>query len=772
MFQYVLNVYTKFKQYQFFSVKINRINKRGGDTVAEKLDTVKGEVEDITYTNEINGYTVCVIDYEGEMLTLVGTMPFLGCGETITAMGKFTNHPTFGRQFKVEHYEKELPATESSMISYLASGAVKGIGPVLARRIVDKFGKDTFDVLEKHPEYLEDIKGVTRKKAREIGERFNAQFGMRNVMMYFNGIFSTSIAMKVYKRYGDASVDIIKRNPYILCEQISGIGFERADAIARQMGIDEHSHLRIEAGMKYILKMNLSRNGNCYLPSERLVSDTVRLLGVTDSEARSALRAIGATGEVVMVKYGETVAVYIDYAYRAEKYCAEKLKILSETSINIPDSKADRHIEMCEAEMGITFADLQRQAIKSALDYGMLIVTGGPGTGKTTVIRAMIKLFDGLGMDVLLAAPTGRAAKRMTSATDREARTIHRLLESGYATEDKEAEIFGRDEDNPLECDALIVDEISMCDIFLLSSLLRAVKPGTKLIFLGDSDQLPPVGAGDTLRDMIGSGAIPTVRLNEVFRQGEGSDIVFNAHNINNGRMPALDNKSADFFFMKRTNAETLVELICSLCSERLAKAYGYDPLEDIQVITPTRKGYAGTANLNSELQKVLNPYSTAKLEKKVGDIIYREGDKIMQIKNNYSQEWSYDDGRTGRGVYNGEIGLIERINTFEEYFDVNYDGRKVRYDLSQFDEVEHAYAVTVHKSQGSEYPCVVIPVFDAPPGLLTRNMLYTAVTRAKNNVILVGRSEKIQEMVENNSQVYRYTGLLRMLKKENSEIE
>ncbi len=734
--------------------------------MSEKLDVVKGEVEDITYTNEINGYTVCVIDYDGEMLTLVGTMPFLNCGETITAMGKFTNHPTFGRQFKVEHYEKELPATESSIIAYLSSGAIKGIGPVLARRIVDKFGEDTFDVLENHPEYLEDVKGVTRKKSREIAEKFREQFGMRNVMMYFNGIFGTGTAMKVYKKYGDAAVDIIKRNPYILCEQIHGIGFERADAIARQLGIDEHSHFRVESGMKYILKLNISRNGNCYLPVEKLLDETVRLLGVTRDEANSALKAIGAVGEIVIVKYGDTLAVYMDYAYRAEKYCAEKLKVLADTCINIPDSKADRHIDACEAEMDITFAPLQRLAIKSATDHGMLIVTGGPGTGKTTVVRAIIKLFDSLGMDVLLAAPTGRAAKRMTNATEREARTIHRLLESGYTGDDAGNETFGRDENNPLQCDALIIDEISMCDIFLMASLLRAVKPGTKLIFLGDSDQLPPVGAGDTLRDMLNSGAIPTVRLDEVFRQGEGSGIVINAHKINKGEMPNIDNKSEDFFFMKRNDPSALAELVCSLCSKRLPEAYGMDPFEDIQVITPSRKGVAGTISLNAALQNVLNPANTAKLEKQIGDITFREGDKVMQIKNNYSQEWEYSDGRSGQGVYNGEIGIIERINTFEEYFEVNFDGRKVHYDLTQFDEIEHAYAVTVHKSQGSEYPCVIIPILDAPPGLLTRNMLYTAVTRAKNCAIIAGSAERTAEMVANNRQLHRYTGLCTMLKK------
>lgn len=733
------------------------------------LETVRGEVEDITYTNEINGYTVCVINCDGEMLTLVGTMPFINCGETVTAMGKYMNHPTFGRQFKVEHYEKELPATESSIIAYLSSGAIKGIGPVAAKRIVDKFGSDTFEVFEKHPEYLEDVKGITRKKALEICNSFNAQFGMRNVMMYFNGIFSTGTAMKVYKKYGDASVDIIKRNPYVLCEKISGIGFERADAVAKKLGFDEHSHFRIESGMKYILKMNLNRNGNCYTPLEKLFEDTVKLLGVDRTEAGNALRNLCSLGEVTLIKYNNNFCVYLDYAYKAEKYCAEKLMLLADTCINIPDSRAESHIDAAQAEMGIKFAPLQRKAVKSVLNNGMLIVTGGPGTGKTTVIRAMIKLFDSLGMNTLLAAPTGRAAKRMTHATQREARTIHRLLESGYSGDSDVNESFGRDENNPLECDALIVDEISMCDVFLMASLLKAIKPGTKLVFLGDSDQLPPVGAGDTLRDMLNSGVIPTVRLEQVFRQGEGSDIVLNAHRINCGQFPSVFNNSEEFFFMMRNTEEELSKLICSLCSERLVRTYGFNPLEDIQIVAPSRKGKLGTVKLNAELQKVLNPPNVNKLEKKVGDIVFREGDKVMQIKNNYSQEWQYEDGRTGQGVYNGEIGTIERINNFEEYFEICFDGRRIRYDLTQLDEIEHAYAVTVHKSQGSEYPCVIIPVCDAPPGLLNKNMLYTAVTRAQRIAIIVGYICSLSDMVHTDYQIHRNTGLCPMLKKQKS---
>ncbi len=738
--------------------------------MAEKFDTVKGEVQDVTYTNEINGYTVCVIDYEDELLTLVGTMPFINVGETINAVGKFTIHPTFGRQFRVEHYEKELPTSEESIIAYLSSGAIKGIGPVIARRIVAKYGSDSLDVLENHSEYLSDINGISKKKAREIGESYAGQFGMRNVMMYFNGILTTSVAMKVYKRYGDAAVDIVKRNPYVLCENISGVGFERADAVARKLGVDEHSHFRIESGMKYILKMNLLRNGNCYMPQELLLSETTTLLGVTHEEAQNALRAIISLGQAIAVKYGDTLAIYIDYAYNAEKFCAERLKMLSDVSVNIPVKRANDYIDTAQAEMDLVFAPLQRKAIKAAVDNGMLIITGGPGTGKTTVIRAILKIFDAFGIDTLLAAPTGRAAKRMTHATGREARTIHRLLESGYGDDDNPSiTTFAKDEDNPLDCQALIVDEISMCDIFLLSSLLSAIRPGTKLIFIGDSDQLPPVGAGDTLRDMIKSEVIPTVRLDEVFRQSEGSGIVIAAHKINKGEIPATDNKSDDFFFMKRTSPKDVTELICSLASDRLVNAYNYNPVEDIQIITPSRKGITGTVNLNAILQSVLNPQSLSKTERKVGEIIYREGDKVMQIKNNYLQEWKYDDGRSGDGVFNGEIGTIESINNYEEKFSVNFDGRHVIYDMAQFDEIEHAYAVTVHKSQGSEYPCVIIPLFDAPPGLLTRNMLYTAVTRAQRQVILVGKTEVMTEMINNNRQIKRHTGLCSMLKKEDN---
>ena len=726
-------------------------------------EKVSGTVTDILFENKDNGYTVCVIaDDSGEEITVVGIMPMLACGEKLTAYGRWTHHASFGRQFSAESYQKELPASEDAIIEYLSSGAIKGIGPVSAKRIVEKYGTDTFDVLENHPEWLSDIKGITPKKARQIGESFGAQRGIRNIMLAFGDNIGPASALKIQQAFGDASVDIVRNNPYILCDRVKGIGFERADRIAASLGIEKNSVFRVESGIKFYLNTKLNTDGNCCMPKDETAVGAAKLLGVSGEDAESGIKRLLSVGELIQVRIDGVDMIYLSFVYRAEKYCAEKLLLLAKSAVNLPIVKAQQKIADVEAELGITFAPLQRTAIMSAVTEGLMIVTGGPGTGKTTVIRAIIKLFDSLGIETLLAAPTGRAAKRMSESTGRDARTLHRLLETEFTG--GESSRFSRDEDNPLDCGALIVDEVSMTDILLLSSLLRAVTPGTKLIFIGDSDQLPPVGAGDTLADMIKSGVIHTVRLGQIFRQSGDSMIVVNAHAINRGEMPRLDNKNSDFFFMQRDDGAALCELISSLVTKRLPEAYGFDSLRDIQVITPSRIGVSGVTNLNRILGEKLNPKAPSKKEISYRDTVFRECDKVMQIKNDYSVEWITDEGVGGEGVYNGDIGILESIDTVEEVFRVRYDDKVAKYDFSQLEEIEHAYAVTVHKSQGSEYPAVIIPVFDAPPTLLTRNMLYTAVTRAKKLVILAGRIRKIEQMVKTENRSKKYSGLAYML--------
>lgn len=739
-------------------MEITDEKKSGGETVT-------GTVENIIYKNDANGYTVCDIDCGGLPVTVVGTLPFLNEGETVTVTGEWTVHSSFGKQFRAEHYEKQLPTSRETILSYLSSGAVSGIGPVLARRIVDKYGEDSLDVLENHPDWLAEINGITMKKAVKMHESYCEQFGMRNVMMFFNGYFGPATAVKVYKRWGAASVDVIKNNPYILCEEINGIGFERADGIASGLGIDKNSPFRLASGIKYVLGLEMGKNGNCYLPMELLIEKSAALLHADAEKISDAIAALTVKTELIAIKFGDETAIYLSALYEAERYCADKLFELSKTAINIPLSKTERYISDVERENDIIFAEKQREAITRAVTDGLLILTGGPGTGKTTVIKAILTLFDALEIDCALAAPTGRAAKRMSLATGREAKTIHRLLEADYGGDSKMH--FQRDDGNPLDAGAVIIDEISMADILLLSALLKAIKPGTKIILIGDSDQLPPVGAGDCLRDILNSGVFGYVRLDTIFRQAQSSLIIENAHRINRGEMPVLTVKDKDFFFMPRGTASEAAAVCAELCEKRLPKAYGYDPLADIQIITPTRKGESGTAAINKLMQSVLNPPSAEKRERAVRDVVYRVGDKVMQIKNDYMQPWKSKDygGVAGEGVYNGDTGVITDIDLREEKFTVEFDDKISEYDFSQTDEIEHAFAVTVHKSQGSEYPCVIIPLVDAPYGLLTRNMLYTAVTRAQQRVIIVGKEETVGLMVSNNRQVKRYTGLCRMLK-------
>lgn len=738
--------------------------KTADNSIQPERLTVKGIAEDIVFQNPDNGYTICVIDSDGEPITVTGIMPGVAEGEMLTAEGKWVNHPTYGRQFAVESYSKEMPATAAAILTYLSSGAVKGIGPVTAKRIVDIYGEDSLNVIEEHPEWLSDIKGITVKKAKEISESFKNQYGMRQVMLYFQGLLSPNLALKVYKQWGNAAIDILRQNPYLLCDEVDGVGFEKADTFAKSLGVTNEDEDRLIAGVKYVLYAELNRNGNCYMPLDILVKRASEMLGVTPENIKESVVSLSHRSEIVAVKYGDTTAIYLENVYRTEKYCAEKLKLLCDTMTEIPLLDPDAEIAKVEKNTGIKFASFQADAIRFSTTEGVVIVTGGPGTGKTTVIRAIIEMFSSIDIKVCLAAPTGRAAKRMTAATDMPAKTLHRLLECEYTDDDKLA--FQRDEDNPLEFGAVIVDEASMVDIFLFSALLRAMKPGTRLLLIGDADQLPPVGAGDVFGDLIKCRSFVAVRLNEIFRQSSDSLIITSAHLINNGKLPPIDNKGKDFFFMPRSNGRELQSLIVELCRTRLPKAYGFDSLSDIQVLCPSRKGEGGTNAINAVMRDLFNPPSPKKCEYTAHSTTFREGDKIMQIHNNYDVGWVTSDGKEGSGVFNGDIGFIVKIDSENQTVIFKFDDdRLCECDFAAFDDIEHAYAITVHKSQGSEYRAVIIPLLDLPRGLMTRNLLYTAVTRAKNLAIITGKLGVMCEMIENNTRMTKYTGLANMLK-------
>lgn len=725
---------------------------------------VKGIIEDIVFKNNDNGYAICIIDCDGEPVTLTGIMPGINEGEMMSASGTWVNHPTYGKQFSVISYSKEMPATSAAILTYLSSGAVKGIGPVTAKRIVDIYGEDSLSVIEEHPEWLSDIKGITPKKAAEISESFRNQYGMRQVMLYFQGLLSPNLALKVYKQWGNAAIDILRQNPYLLCDEVDGVGFEKADTFAKSLGFSTDDEDRIIAGIKYVLYMFLNRNGYCYMPIDELSQKSSELLGVTYEQVRECIVILSHRGDIVAVKYGDTTAIYLENVYRTEKYCAEKLKLLCDTKADIPLLDADEEIAKVERDTGIQFANFQADAIRFSTEEGVVIVTGGPGTGKTTVIKAIIRMFSRIDIKVCLAAPTGRAAKRMTAATDMPAKTIHRLLECDYTSGGKLE--FQRNEDNPLDYGAVIVDEASMVDVFLFSALLRALKPGTRLLLIGDADQLPPVGPGDVFGDLIRSCGFVVVRLNQIFRQSSDSLIITNAHLINNGKRPNIDNKGKDFFFMARKSADEVKALVSELCKSRLPATYGFDSLSDIQVLCPSRKGETGTNALNALMRDMFNPPSMQKNEYTCHNITFREGDKIMQIHNNYDIQWTSSDGREGSGIFNGDIGFIEKIDAENQTVIFSFDDDRIaQCDINAFDDIEHAYAITVHKSQGSEYKAVIIPLLDCPRGLMTRNLLYTAVTRAQRIVIITGKANIMYDMIDNNTRARKYTGLANMLK-------
>ena len=720
-----------------------------------------GVVEDIIYSNGENGYTVCTINCGGEPVTLVGIMPYIGEGETIKVQGEWQMHQTFGRQFRVDYFEKRLPTTSGAILKYLASGAIKGIGPVTAERIVSRFGEDTLDIIENNPRWLCDIKGISRQRADDIHKNYVEQFGMRTVMMFCNEFFGPALSVKIFKAYGSAAIDIIKSNPYRLCTDISGIGFEKADRVAMAMGYPLDNPERAEAGIIHTLNVAAMNGGHCYLPELELVSAASKVLGVSGEVALSAAKRLCTLERIKRFSIEETEAYSLSELYSAEVYIAAKLHALSNFKFPFVLEGLDEQITALEEKYKIEYAPEQREAISRALTNGVSVITGGPGTGKTTVIKAILDICSILKFSSVLAAPTGRAAKRMFESSGKEAKTIHRLLEASISENGHHH--FQRDEENPINQKVIIIDEMSMVDTHLMAALLKAVKLGSYLILIGDPDQLPPVGPGNCLNDVINSKCFDVVKLNKIFRQAEQSLIVMNAHAINRGEMPIINSRDNDFFFVERNTHEAISELLLSFVAKRLPAKYDADPLEDIQLISCTRKGALGTSGLNRLFQNALNPKTPKKVEKKYGDVLFREGDKVMQTKNNYDLEWTRG-AEKGMGIFNGDIGRILEIDTRGESMTIDFEGRMTEYDFSMLDELEHAYAVTAHKSQGSEYKIVVIPSFDAPFPLMTRNLLYTAVTRAKEIVVIVGSQRSLAVMVENDRIPIRHTALRTLL--------
>ena len=740
-------------------------------------ESVTGYIDHIIFRNEDNGYTVLVLkgtEGDDEELTCVGTFPVISQGATIEASGNFFNHHIYGKQFQITSFTEKMPEDAMAMERYLGSGAIKGIGAALAARIVRRFGADTLRIVEEEPERLAEIKGISEKKAREIAAQMEEKADMRKAMMFLQkyGI-SLNLGAKIYQKYGDSVYSVLQENPYRLADDISGVGFKIADEIAGRIGIHTDSDYRIKSGMMYTL-LQATGEGHVYLPKEELFQRSSELLGVDVSYMEKHLMDLSMERKVIQKEEGETVLVYPSRFYYLELNTA---RMLSELNIDCPEDEAfvQRRIAQIEKETGTTLDEMQKKAVTEAAGHGLFILTGGPGTGKTTTINAIIRFFEGEGSELRLAAPTGREAKRMTEATGYEAQTIHRLLElNGMPEEERQGQAvhFERNAENPLEADVIIIDEMSMVDIQLMHSLLLAVTAGTRLILVGDENQLPSVGPGNVLRDIIRSGEFPVVELKKIFRQASESDIVVNAHKINRGEQVTLSNKSSDFFFLKRQDADIIIRVVIALIQEKLPRYVEAKPF-DIQVLTPMRKGLLGVERLNQILQRYLNPPEPSKKEKEYGQGLFREGDKVMQIRNNYQLEWEIR-GRyeipvdKGVGVFNGDTGILKTINEFSETAEVEFeDGRCAEYSFKQLEELELAYAVTIHKSQGSEYPAVVIPLLSGPRMLLNRNLLYTAVTRARRCVTIVGSEETFREMIKNEKQQRRYSSLDIRLKEE-----
>ena len=732
------------------------------------MEQLQGLVEHIVYHNDDNGYTVLNLMCQGDEVVCVGTMPVISEGEYIKAEGNYVEHATYGQQFKIDSFSVEVPEDVYSLERYLSSGAIKGIGPKMAHKIVGKFKEDTFRIIEEEPERLAEIKGISERKAQEIYDQFHDKQDMRQATMFLAkfGISST-YAIKIYNQYGSRLYDIIRENPYQLADDITGIGFKLADEIAHRAGIGQNSDFRIRSGIIYMLLQG-SLSGHTYVPQKLLVEKTAQLLAIDSSYINKHLEELSIDKKIILREMDGESVVYASTYYYLELNVARMLKALN-MAYDTMELPLDHMIRKIENEEGIELDELQRTAIMEAVRNGVMVITGGPGTGKTTTINTLIKYFEYENLDIRLAAPTGRAAKRMTEATGYEAQTIHRLLELTGAPDDQAPARFERNEQNPLETDVIIIDEMSMVDINLMNSLLKAVMPGTRLILVGDVNQLPSVGPGNVLKDIINSHCFNVVMLTKIFRQALESAIVTNAHKINDGLSIDLEHKTPDLFCMKRYDAQAITGVMIALIRDKLPPNVGAAPYE-IQVLTPMRKGELGVERLNTILQQYLNPPSADKREREHRQGIFREGDKVMQIKNNYQIEWEVTSKYgipidKGVGIFNGDTGIIKEINPFAELLTVEFDeGRKVSYPFGQLDELELAYAVTIHKSQGSEYPAVILPLLSGPKMLFNRNLLYTAVTRAKKCVVVVGSERTVDQMIANVNEQQRFTGLRRRI--------
>jgi len=725
--------------------------------VTELGESITGTVEKITYRNDANAYTVAVVNVEKELLTVVGTMPFLNEGDLAVFQGNFTFHPTYGRQFSVKTFKRKTPQNAAAILRYLSSGAIKGVGPSTATKIVERFGEDSLDIIQNTPEQLTVIKGISLMKAMAVSEEYKKQYGVRDIMVMLSKYGITpDKAINIYRRFGDKSTEIIKKNPYTLCEEGIDFRFEIAEDIAADLDFERDNELRVAAGLEYVLRKNLT-NGHTCLPRKKFIEVSCRLLECKESTVEICCDRLIECFRIHSENVGKEEYVSIPNYNSAERHIASRLMAVRryiDSAVTVDGIEIDN----VEAVLGIKFEELQRQAIFEAFDSGILVLTGGPGTGKTTTLNAIIKLFENRNLDIELAAPTGRAAKRMTELTGREAKTIHRLLEVEWS--DGEGKEFSRNEKNPLNCDVIIIDEASMIDALLFDSLLKALRLSCRIILVGDSDQLPSIGAGNVLSDILAADVFPSIRLKKVFRQAKESMIITNAHAIIDGEKADFTKKDSDCFFLRRNDKYSVVDTLLSLITERLPNAYGIDPLVDAQILCPSRKLDTGTTNLNNLLQEKLNPHKKGAPQLAFKGIYLRIGDKVMQVKNNYDLQYRKDNGEYGNGIFNGDVGYITDIDIRGGILKVRYDDRVATYFSEDLSQLELAYAVTVHKSQGSEYDYVIIPLCEVPSKLRYRNLLYTGVTRAKKMLILVGSESVWEEMAANDRKTLRYTML------------